>query len=91
MNFISNYNRLIYKEDKFRRIFKYLHGWNKDQIDSCSRYLHSLSLAAMISIAGLPFSGGEVFEYALKALILLTLAIGLFLLGTYLLQGQKNV
>jgi hypothetical protein len=49
-----------------------------------------LSLAALLSIAGLPFSGAEIIEYALKASILLTLSIGLFLLGAYLLKGQKN-
>jgi hypothetical protein len=42
-------------------------------------------------MAGLPLSGAEIIEYALKATILLTLSIGLFLLGVYLLKGQKNV
>ena len=82
---------LIQKETRFKYLMNVTNGWNKDQIDSCSRYFHSLSLATLLSIAGLPFSGAEIIEYALKASILLTLSIGLFLFGVYLLKGQKNV
>jgi hypothetical protein len=41
-------------------------------------------------MVGLPFSEGEISEYALTGSILLTLSTGLFLLGVYLLKGQKN-
>jgi hypothetical protein len=78
-------------EVRFKYLLNVTNGWNKDQIDSCSRYFHSLSLAALLSIAGLPFSGAKIIEYALKVSILLTLSIGLFLLGAHLLKGQKNV
>jgi hypothetical protein len=36
------------------------------------------------------FSEDEISEYALTGSILLTLSTGLFLLGVYLLKGQKN-
>jgi hypothetical protein len=41
-------------------------------------------------MAGLPLSEDEIIEHALTGSILLTLSIGLFLLGVYLLKGQKN-
>jgi hypothetical protein len=41
-------------------------------------------------MAGLPFSEAEIIEYALQGSILLAIAIGFFLLGAYLLKGQKN-
>jgi len=41
-------------------------------------------------MAGLPFSEDEISEYVLTGSILLTLSTGLFLLGVYLLKGQKN-
>jgi hypothetical protein len=41
-------------------------------------------------MVGLPFSEDETSEYALTGSILLTFSIGLFLLGIYLLKGQKN-
>jgi hypothetical protein len=82
---------LLEGEARFKYLINVTKGWNKDQIDSCSRYFHSLSLAVLLSIAGLPFSGAEIIEYALKASILLALSIGLFLLGAHLLKGQKNV
>lgn len=80
---------LIEREARFKYLMNVTNGWNKDQIDSCSRYFHSLSLAALLSIAGLPFSGAEIIEYAFTGSILLTLSTGLFLLGVYLLKGQK--
>ena len=48
-----------------------------------------MSLAALLSIEGLPFSEAEISEYALTGSILLTLSTGLFLLGVHLLKGQK--
>jgi|GEM_PF-670026 hypothetical protein len=81
---------LLERETRFNYLLNVTNGWNKDQIDSCSRYFHSLSLAALLSIAGLPFSEAEISEYALTGSILLTLSTGLFLLGVYLLKGQKN-
>lgn len=81
---------LIQKETRFKYLLNVKNGLNRDQIESCSRYLHSLSLAATITMVGLPFSEDETSEYALTGSILLTLSIGLFLLGIYLLKGQKN-
>jgi hypothetical protein len=81
---------LIQKETGFKYLLNVKNGLNRDQIESCSRYLHSLSLAATITMVGLPFSEDEISEYALTGSILLTLSTGLFLLGVYLLKGQKN-
>ena len=81
---------LIQKETRFKYLLNVKNGLNRDQIESCSRYLHSLSLAATITMVGLPFSEDEISEYALTGSILLTLSTGLFLLGVYLLKGQKN-
>ncbi|MEY4062662.1 MAG: hypothetical protein RIT09_455, partial [Pseudomonadota bacterium] len=65
---------LLERETRFNYLLNVTNGWNKDQIDSCSRYFHSLSLAALLSIAGLPFSEAEISEYALTGSILLTLS-----------------
>ena len=81
---------LIQKETRFKNLLNVKNGLNRDQIESCSRYLHSLSLAATITMAGLQFSEDEIIEYAFTGSILLTLSIGFFLLGVYLLKGQKN-
>ncbi len=81
---------LIQKETRFKYLLNVKNRLNRDQIESCSRHLHSLSLAATITMAGLPLSEDEIIEHALTGSILLTLSIGLFLLGVYLLKGQKN-
>jgi hypothetical protein len=81
---------LLEREARFKNLLNATNGLNRDQIESCSRYIHSLSLAAAISMAGLPFSEAEIIEYALQGSILLAIAIGFFLLGAYLLKGQKN-
>lgn len=60
---------------------------NKEQIDAYSRYMHSLSLTAIISSVGLLFSDGGVLLVAEKFIALVIFAILLFIYGLRVLNN----
>jgi hypothetical protein len=62
---------------------------NKEQIDAYSKYLHSLSLTALIAAIGMPFSDIEIVMYELKTLALLLASTCLFLMGSYILKEKE--
>jgi len=76
-------------------VFKHLRNIvmnaNKEQIDAYSRFMHSLSLAALLSLTGLSFTEEEVLMVSIKFLGILTLALMLFSLGIQLLKDSNSV
>jgi hypothetical protein len=62
---------------------------NRDQVDAYSRYAHGISLAAIIGLAGLPFSDENLTFLILKCGFLLFTIIIFFLVGSLLL-GEIN-
>jgi hypothetical protein len=74
------------KEIAFKHLRNILVNANREQIDAFSRYLHSVSLAALISMASLPFSENEMLLLVLKELCLLMLAGLLFFVGVIILK-----
>ncbi|QWD79041.1 hypothetical protein ICV01_05090 [Polynucleobacter sp. MWH-Spelu-300-X4] len=62
---------------------------NKEQIDAYSKYLHSLSLTALIAAIGMSFSDIEIVMYELKTLALLLASTCLFLMGSYILKEKE--
>jgi hypothetical protein len=74
------------KEITFKHLRNILVNANREQIDAFSRYLHSVSLAALISMASLPFSENEMLLLVLKELCLLMLAGLLFFVGVIILK-----
>ena len=57
-------------------------------MDAYSRYLHSLSLAALIAVVGMPFSDVEVVMFEIKALALIFISIILLIMGSNLLRRE---
>lgn len=74
------------KEIAFKHLRNILVNANREQIDAFSRYLHSVSLAALISMASLPFSENEMLLLVLKELCLLMLAGLLFFVWVIILK-----
>jgi hypothetical protein len=64
---------------------------NKEQIDAYSRFMHSLSLAAVLSLTGLSFTEEEVLIVSIKFLGILILALMMFSLGIQILKDSNGV
>ena len=64
---------------------------NKEQIDAYSRFMHSLSLAAVLSLTGLSFAEEEVLIVSIKFLGILILALMMFSLGIQILKDSNGV
>jgi 1,4-dihydroxy-2-naphthoate octaprenyltransferase len=52
--------------------------------------LHSLSLAALIAVVGMPFSDVEVVMFEIKALALIFISIILLIMGSNLLKERVH-
>lgn len=79
------------KEIVFKHLRKIVATANKEQIDAFSRFMHSLSLAAVLSLTGLSFAEEEVLIVSIKFLGILTLALMLFSLGIQILKDSNGV
>ena len=79
------------KEIVFKHLRNIVMNANKEQIDAYSRFMHSLSLAAVLSLTGLSFAEEEVLIVSIKFLGILTLALVLFSLGIQILKDSNGV
>jgi hypothetical protein len=79
------------KEIVFQHLRKIVMNANKEQIDAYSRFMHSLSLAALLSLTGLSFTEEEVLIVSIKFLGILILALMMFSLGIQILKDSNGV
>lgn len=75
---------------RFKYLKKFLEKSTKEQIDAYSRYLHSLSLAALIAVVGMPFSDVEIIMFEIKALALIFISIIMLIMGSNLLKERVS-
>lgn len=79
------------KKIVFKHLRNIVKNANKEQIDAYSRFMHSLSLAALLSLTGLSFKEEEVLMVSIKFLGILTLALMMFSLGIQILKDSNSV
>lgn len=56
-----------------------------------SKYLHALSLAALIAMVGMPFSDLDIEMLEIKLLMLLLVTATLLVVGILLLEDRNGV